>query len=414
LSSPRASILIFAKRERPQPEISEINQNLEIRSLASASVSSTFSGMSQSSPKKIGLVGLGWPGERHAEAISASSLGSVYAACDLNGERLDAFSAAFGPQRRFTSFDEMLADPDLDAVVISLPNSLHYPCSLKALQAGKHVLCEKPPTMNAAQMRALHDEALKRGLIYYFGRQMRFSPAMQAAKRLVAERRLGEIYFAETMWVRSRGTPTGLDGWFTERSKAGGGVLIDLGVHAIDAAWYLMGTPQPRAVSAQTYQKFPQFVQNKTFDVEDNAYGMIRFENGATLLFKTSWSANLTNDIPLSPKRGRSLLTTATYGPRGSLKVTDVFSVDAQTCPSGLAFFEDDRGSLVERKIQVEDLRGDNLRTYEFTEQDRNFLLSIRGDEPAINSSSQAIQLMEILDAIYRSSQLGKEVLIES
>jgi predicted dehydrogenase len=368
--------------------------------------------MVSSSSINVGLIGLGWPGERHAEAISVSSLGTVHSACDLNAERLNAFAATFEPRHTFTSFDEMLADRDLNAVVISLPNSLHYPFSLKALQAGKHVLCEKPPTMNAGQMRTLHEEAQKRGLIYYFGRQMRFSPAMQTAKRILAERRLGEIYFSETMWVRSRGTPDGLDGWFTERSKAGGGVVIDLGVHAIDAAWYLMGTPQPRAVSAQTYQKFPQLVKNKTFDVEDNAYGMIRFENGATLLFKTSWAANLTNDIPLSPKRGRSLLTTTTYGPKGSLKVTDVFNIDSKTCPSALALFEDQDGNLVERKIEIDDLRGDALRTYEFTEQARNFLLSIRGDEPAVNSSSQAIQLMEILDAIYRSSQLGKEVLV--
>jgi predicted dehydrogenase len=201
-----------------------------------------------------------------------------------------------------------------------------------------------------------------------------------------------------------------LDGWFTERSKAGGGVVVDLGVHAIDAAWYLMGTPQPRAVSAQTYQKFPQLVKNRTFDVEDNAYGMIRFANGATLLFKASWAANLTSDIPLSPKRGRSLLTTTVYGPKGSLKVTDVFNIDPTACPSALAFFEDEDGNLVERDLPVKDLRGDALRTYEFTEQARNFLLSIRGDEPAVNSSSQAVQLMEILDAIYRSSQLGKEV----
>jgi predicted dehydrogenase len=359
---------------------------------------------------RVGIAGLGWPGERHAEAINGSCLGNVFAACDLNIERLKAFAATFGPKHTFTSFDEMLTARDLEAIVICLPNSLHYPCSLKALQAGKHVLCEKPPTMDAGQMRTLHDEAQRRGLLYYFGRQMRFSPAMQTAKKLIAERRLGEIYFAETMWIRSRGTPTGLDGWFTERSKAGGGVVIDLGIHAIDAAWYLMGTPQPRAISAQTYQKFPQLVQNKTFDVEDNAYGMIRFANGSTLLFKTSWAANLTNDIPISPARGRSLFVTTTYGPKGTLKVTDVFNIDRETCPSALALFEDQEGNLAERNIEIEDLRGDPLRAYEFAEQDRNFLLAIRGEEPAVNSSSQAIQLMQMLDAIYRSSQLGKEV----
>jgi predicted dehydrogenase len=368
--------------------------------------------MSVSQRVNVGIVGLGWPGERHAEAISASPLGTVYAACDVNVERLKTFADLFGLKRVFTRFDEMLLDPDLAAVVISLPNSLHYPFSLKALRAGKHVLCEKPPTMNAQQMRMLHEEARNGGLIYYFGRQMRFSPAMQTAKRVIAERRLGEIYFAETMWVRSRGTPTGIDGWFTDRSKAGGGAVIDLGVHAIDAAWYLMGTPQPRSISAQTYQKFPQLVESKVFDVEDNAYGMIRFENSATMLFKVCWAANLTDEIPLSPKRGRSLLSTTVYGPKGTLKVTDVFNIDATICPSPLALYEDKQGTLVKINLPVHDLRGDPLRAYEFAEQDKNFLRCIRGEESAVNSSSQAIQLMEIVDAIYRSSQLGKEVAV--
>jgi predicted dehydrogenase len=362
----------------------------------------------------IGFVGLGWPGERHAEAIIACSLGTVHSACDLNQERLENFATAFRPARLFTDFAEMLNDPALDAVVISLPNAHHYPFSLKALQAGKHVLCEKPPTMNPGQMRTLHEEAQKRGLVYYFGRQMRFSPAIQAAKQIIKERRLGEIYFAETMWMRSRGTPDGVDGWFTERSKAGGGAIIDLGVHAIDAAWYLMGTPQPRAVSAQTYQKFPQLVKSNVFDVEDNGYGMIRFESGATLLFKVSWAANLQDDIPMSPKRGRSLLSTLVYGPKGSIKVIDAFAVDAKTFSSPIIFFEDQDGLPAKVEIPVQDIRGDALRAYEFREQATNFLRCIRGEEAAANSSSQAVQLMEMLDAIYRSSQLGKEVTVGS
>jgi len=263
-------------------------------------------------------------------------------------------------------------------------------------------------------MLTLHEEAQKRGLVYYFGRQMRFSPGMQAAKKLVKERRLGEIYFAETMWVRSRGTPDGVDGWFTERSKAGGGAIIDLGIHAIDAAWYLMGTPQPRAISAQTYQKFPQLVKNNVFDVEDNGYGMIRFENGATLLFKVSWAANLQDDIPLSSKRGRSLLSTLIYGPKGSIKIIDAFEADTDNFPSPIVFFEEQQGVPAKVEVPVQDVRGAALREFEFRDQASNFLRCLRGEEAAVNSSSQAVQLMEMLDAIYRSSQLGKEVTVGS
>src|ERR1700736_4158350 len=167
--------------------------------------------MASSSSIRVGIAGLGWPGERHAEAVNGSTLGTVYSVCDLNAERPKAFAATFEPKHTFTSFDEMLMDQDVEAIVICLPNSLHYPCSLKALEAGKHVLCEKPPTMSAAQMRTLHDQAQGRGLLYNFGRQMRFSPAMQTAKRLIAERRLGDTYFAEMQLIRSRGGATGLD-----------------------------------------------------------------------------------------------------------------------------------------------------------------------------------------------------------
>jgi predicted dehydrogenase len=352
----------------------------------------------------VGIVGLGWPGERHAEGIQGSGLGRLYAACDLNEERRKRFALKYSPEKVFSSYEEMLADPELDAVVVSLPNALHFPGTLKALQAGKHVLCEKPPTLNAEQMRQLHAEAEQRGLIYFFGRQMRFSGSVQAARRAVAERRLGEIYFAKTAWVRSRGTPGGIDGWFTDRSRSGGGALIDLGVHAIDAAWYLMGNPKPRTVSAQTYQKFPQLVKAPVFDVEDSAYGMIRFENGASVLFEISWAANLTDDIPLGKKNGRELFTTTLYGPKGSIRIVDTLQLHPSVKMPPLSMFEDQDGRLVDCGLPFQPVAD------EFVSQMQNFLRAIRGEEAAINSSVQAVQLMEMLDAIYQSSLTGREV----
>src|ERR1700749_3438730 len=299
----------------------------------------------------VGLVGLGWPGQRHAEGVQGSDLGHLYAACDLNAARREAFGAKYAPKRLFADYDEMLADQSVQAVVISLPNSLHFPATLKALQAGKHVLCEKPPTLNAEQMRQLRNEADSRGLIYFFGRQMRFSGSVQAARRAVAERRLGEIYFAETKWLRSRGTPGGIDGWFTDRARAGGGALIELGVHAIDAAWYLMGNPKPRTVSAQTYQKFPQLVKTPVFDVEDSAYGMIRFENGASILFEVSWAANLTDDIPLGKWGTRELFSTTLFGPKGSIRIVDTLQLHPSVRIPPLSLFEDKDGKLVDSEL---------------------------------------------------------------
>jgi predicted dehydrogenase len=197
----------------------------------------------------VGLVGLGGPGHLHAFSVLQSGIGHLAAVCDLNDLRRDNFETDFrvwtGHEppavRKIKEIDELLADPAIDVIVVALPNFLHYPASLKALQAGKHVLCEKPPTLNAPQMRELHEEASRRGLIYFFGRQMRFDDSTQAARQIVGERKLGEVYFTEAIWIRSRGTPVGIDGWFTDRTRAGGGALIDIGVHAIDTGWFLMG-----------------------------------------------------------------------------------------------------------------------------------------------------------------------------
>ncbi len=352
----------------------------------------------------VGIVGLGWPGARHAEGVRGCGLGHLYGGCDLNEERREVFRAKHAPEKLFSDYDALLADPALHAVVIALPNALHYPSTLKALQAGKHVLCEKPPTLNAEQMREIRAEAERRGLIYFFGRQMRFSGAMQAARQAVAERRLGEIYYAQTKWVRSRGTPGGIDGWFTDKSRAGGGALIDLGVHAIDAAWYVMGTPAPRSVTAQTYQKFPQLARSAVFDVEDNAYGLIRLETGALVNFEVAWAANLTDEIPMGKWGRQELFQTTWYGPKGTLRVIDIFQLMPDTDKPPLSFFEDQNGELVSVDLPLPDV------PHQFIPQMRNFLEAVKGEAAPVNSALQAVQLMEMLDAIYQSSRTGREV----
>lgn len=188
-------------------------------------------------PLQIGIVGLGYPGRMHALALQSSPDAELHAIADLSPERRTAFIEEFGtPPVVYETFDELLADASLDAIVISLPNFLHHPTSLAVLQSGRHVLCEKPPTMNAREMLELEAEADARKLVYFFGRQSRFSPAIIAGREIVKSGQLGPIHRAEARWLRSRGIPVGIDAWFTDKRRSGGGVLIDLGVHALDAA----------------------------------------------------------------------------------------------------------------------------------------------------------------------------------
>src|SRR5438876_12358926 len=153
----------------------------------------------------VGIIGTGWPGEQHAIALAEIPEVQLRSCADTNSERLQSFAETYCLESSFEDYQELLRDRDLDAAIICLPNFLHFPASLAALEAGKHVFCEKPPTTNAAETKVLRDEAEKRGLIYFFGRQSRFTPAVRTARDIMAEGRLGDMYRARASWLRSRG-----------------------------------------------------------------------------------------------------------------------------------------------------------------------------------------------------------------
>lgn len=341
----------------------------------------------------IGIIGTGWPGQQHALALRQISEATLYASAELDAERRKAFEEEFQPEQSFANYDELLRDPEVNAAIICLPNYLHFPASLAALEAGKHVLCEKPPTLNASEMKVLREEAEKRGLVYYFGRQFRFTPAMRAAKKAVEEGRLGKIYHATATFIRSRGIPVGVGHWFTEKKRSGGGALIDIGIHALDAVWYLMGSPRPVSISAKVFRNFGHLAKVPVFDVEDAAFAFIRFENDAVVQLETSWAGNLTDDVPPRRYFGQELVNSVIYGTKGSVRLKP------------LTLFEDRDGELTTVPL---DAKEDEPSGFEF--QLRNFLGAIKGEAKAVNSSDQAVALMEIIDGIYASSELGREI----
>jgi len=342
---------------------------------------------------KLGIIGTGWPGQMHAQALRASGVADVYACADLDDTRRVAFEKEYVPEKSYGDYHKLLQDRNADAVIICLPNFLHFPASLAALEAGKHVLCEKPPTMNAAEAKVLREEATKRNLVYFFSRQFRFTPAMRLAKGLVEEGRLGKVYHAKATFVRSRGIPVGIGDWFTEKKRSGGGALIDIGIHALDSVWYLMGTPRPIAVAAQVFRNFDHLVNVSVFDVEDSAYAFIRFENGAVVQLETSWAGNLTDEVPPRRYFGRELVNSTIFGTKGTVRLNP------------LTLFEDRNGELVTVPLTAKE---DEPNGFEL--QLRNFVGSINGESKPINNADQAVALMEMIDAIYASSSGGREV----
>ncbi len=237
----------------------------------------------------------------------------VSAVADVLADRAQFVAEREGIRASYGDWREMLDKESLDVVSICTPNAYHREQAVGALEAGAHVLCEKPVATSLADATAMFDAAEAAGRTLMVGQSARFKNSSQAAKEIVDEGRLGEIYFVDTFFLRRRGVPKW--GQFHMRKHSGGGPLFDLGVHAIDLIYWLMGNPKVLAVSGQTYTKLanrdenvvtshadsgahtgvltPSRYRESDYDVEDMAAGFIRLEGGATVSFKTSWAANV-------------------------------------------------------------------------------------------------------------------------
>jgi predicted dehydrogenase len=243
---------------------------------------------------RAGVVGLGH-GRKHIEGWRQHPDVDVVAIADPDSARLEAVGNQFGVSARYASAEAMLTAIGLDVVSICTPNNFHKELTLAALEAGCHVLCEKPMAMNADEGRAMFNAAKRAGRRLMIDVSYRFSAASRGLKAQVESGMFGEFYFGRTVWHRRRGIP-GFGGWFGERASSGGGPLIDLGVHRLDLALWLMGHPRPTWVLGSTHDTIARGLAARsgtTFDGEDLASALIRFDNGATLILEASWAANI-------------------------------------------------------------------------------------------------------------------------
>jgi predicted dehydrogenase len=351
---------------------------------------------------RFGIIGTGWPAFQHARAMSQVPGSELAAACDIDPVRRSDFLAAFPSAKSYESSEDLLQDPSLEAVIICLPNYLHFPASLAALRAGKHVLCEKPPTLNVAEMLAVRDEAKLHGLTYAFGRQFRFESSMLAARRMIASGALGRIYFAKAQWLRLRGTPYGVGGWFTDKTKAGGGAIIDLGVHSLDAVWYLAGCPRLLSVTAQSGAYFLPGSNGNT--VEDTGFAFLRFEGGLTVSLEIAWSMNMSDvGAAVVEWTGIEAANTMLHGDRAALQIEPpmVFSVDSGGGKT-----------LVKTPLarEVDAYEGLPWPIPAFSRQLEDFSRAVSTGSPPTNHAEQAVELMKMLDGIYESSATEREV----
>jgi predicted dehydrogenase len=225
----------------------------------------------------------------------------VAALCDVNPAPAEKLAAQYGIPKVYGNWREMIVEEKPDIVSVCLPNVLHREPVLFALASGAHVLCEKPLATSVEEAREMFFAAKAAGKHLMAAQNWRWEAGSRAIKRIAEAGELGDIYYAEATAMRRLGIPTW--GVFHQKQFSHGGALLDIGVHMLDLAVWLMGNPNPVRVSAQTQRKFgtrPEIARllrsawdPAKFDVEDFAIALIHFDNGATLLLRTSWAAHI-------------------------------------------------------------------------------------------------------------------------
>ncbi|OPH56316.1 oxidoreductase [Paenibacillus ferrarius] len=321
---------------------------------------------------------------------------------DISLERAQEAAAKYGaPNAKvYGSYSELLADSSIAVVHICTPNDSHAEISIAALEAGKHVMCEKPMAKTAADARRMVEAAKRTGNKLTIGYNNRFRADSQYLKQIIADGDLGEIYFAKAHAVRRRGVPTW--GVFLDEEKQGGGPLIDIGTHALDLTLWMMNNYEPKVVLGTAYHKLSRKENAanswgpwdpKEFKVEDSAFAMIVMKNGATIMVEASWALNT-----LDTKEAKCTLC----GTEGGADMQD-----------GLRINGENHSRLYMNQLQFEAKGADFYEGKKESMQDKEIRLWIEAvihDREPVVTPEQSCVVSEILEAIYESNRTGKAV----
>jgi len=349
---------------------------------------------------KLTFIGAGNINKNHMR--SAKELGlEMVGVYDIVQSSADAIAKEFGVGKAYTDLAQMLAEKSVDAVVVGTPNKFHAEHSIAALNAGKHVLLEKPMAMSSAECDAIIVAMKKSGKILQMGMVNRFKNSVGTLKHFIDAGKCGNLYTGQAFWYRRRGIP-GFGGWFTTKSMSGGGALIDIGVHVLDLALYLMKFPKPVAVSGMTYnvwKELDQYTYTSMWgkptaggkkDVDDYALAIVRFADGQTLQVNVSWALNY--DLSSSSEMGLRLA-----GDKGGVELK---GMDAPH------IYAEEAGHLVDVKPYF-------TTNNAFVDEMKHFAECIENNTQPIASAEQGRTVQSILDAIYRSGEERREIRLD-
>ena len=348
---------------------------------------------------RVGIIGVGGIAQVHVPGWQASEHAEIVAGSDINEKVLKSWGKEVGVKKLVTNPGELFADPDIDIIDVCTPNAYHTAQTIAALDSGKHVICEKPLAITPDEIRKMIAARDRAGKLLMTAQHLRFNADSKAVKAEIDTGALGDVYHTRC-WIlrRSNLVPSAT---FILKKHAGGGPCIDIGVHILDLAMWMMGDAVPVTVSgvsrlelANQPGAFVAGYHNQRippeYDVEDFAAGFVRFDNGASLIVETSWL--LHHDIDGTD------MQIWLYGTQGGCHWPrcEFYSSDNPT------------RQLYNRKLKQmpEVIEAHGQQCIEFAQ-------AVAEGAPSPVPPEQSLHVMQILDGIYKSQEAGTEIRLD-
>ncbi len=331
---------------------------------------------------KIGLIGLGGVAQLiYLPIISKLKTAEISAVAEIKKSRLNSVADKFNIKERFTDYRELLQNSDVEAVIITTPTETHKDIAIDVLNAGKHVLIEKPASRNYEEAKEIKESAVKNKKIVMVGMNLRFRPDSMLLKSFLASKEIGDIYYVRASWIRKRSITKS---WSNETGRAVGGALMDLGLLLLDLGVWLLDYPDITRVSVINYN-------HRTKDVEDSSAGFIHFGNNLAMSFEVSWS--------LTDKKDKLILDF--FGTKGT---AHLFPLNAYKLLGDEKVYVSPLGSSVNPR---------NFYQKSFENEIKHFVASIRNGIGVVSSIDGALHRMRMMDILYQSANEQREIVVE-
>lgn len=351
---------------------------------------------------KVGIIGCGGIANgKHMPSLSKLPNVKMVAFCDLELERAEKAKKDYGTEdaKVFTDYRDLVALEDIEVIHVLTPNSSHAELSIAALDKGKHVMCEKPMASTYEDAKAMCEAAKRNNKLLTVGYQTRSHATFQYARNLIENGELGEIYYVKAPAVRRRGAP--LWGVFLDKEKQGGGPMIDIGTHSIDAALYLMNNYEVESVFGSVFRKLADTAMYsnewgiwdpKDFIVEDSAFAHVKFKNGALMIVETAWLINMEEGD-----------CTTLCGTKGGIKMKgDTVRINGEK--DNALYVNEVKPNSTNRTL----FKGQNLTAEEY--EAKQWIYSVINNIPPLTKPEEACVVSRVIEAVYKSSESGKPV----